>query len=108
MKNSVVMESINVVVDDACTTDYFSDDDEGMTFSPSSEQVMDKDMESPSDPESETEKRIPANEENVDHKKGLSETIVPDIIHQFEEKSASKSNISLQSIANCFFTYTSS
>ena len=44
LKNSVVMESINVVVDDAGTSDYFSDHEEGMTFSPYSEQVMDKDM----------------------------------------------------------------
>ena len=98
LKNFVVMESINVVVDDASTSDYFSDDDEGMTFSPSFEQVMDKNMESPSDPESETEKKILANEENVDLKKGSSEIIVPKIIRQFEEKSASKSSTSVSKI----------
>ena len=53
------MESINVVVDDAGTSDYFSNDEEGMTFSPSSVQVMDKILESQSDPESETEKKTP-------------------------------------------------
>ena len=51
-QNSVVMESINVEVDDAGRFDYFSDDEEGITFFHSSEQVMDKSMESPSDPES--------------------------------------------------------
>ena len=52
---------------------------------------MDKNMESPSDSEFETRKKNPANEENADIKKVPLETIVPDIIRQFKEKSASKS-----------------
>ena len=84
------MVSINVVVDDARTSDCFSDDKECMTFSPSSEQEMDKNLESPSKPKSETKKKLKtsANEENVDPKTSSSKTIVPDIIRQFEEKSA--------------------
>ena len=36
LKTFVVMESINVIVDDAGTSDYFFYDEEGMTFFPSS------------------------------------------------------------------------
>ena len=49
---------------------------------------MGKDMESPLEPESETEKKMknPANEENVDPKTSSSKPIVADIIRQFEER----------------------
>ena len=81
--------SINVVVDDARTSYCFSDDKECMTFSPS-EQEMDKNLESPSEPKPETKKKLKtsANEEIADPKTSSSKTIVPDIIRQFEEKSA--------------------
>ena len=36
LKSSIVMESIDVVVDDAGTSDYFSEDNDGMIFSPMS------------------------------------------------------------------------
>ena len=51
------MESINVVLDDAEISDYFSDDEDGITFSPSPKQVMNKDMNSPYESESENEKK---------------------------------------------------
>ena len=54
-----------MVVDDAGTSDYFSDDKEGLTFS-LSKQVLDKNMGSPSDPEYEIEKKVHATEDNVD------------------------------------------
>ena len=73
-------------------SDYFSDDEKGMTFYPSSEQVMDKNMESPADPKSETDKKSLMNEENDDPKISFSEAVVPDIICQFKEKSAKKAH----------------
>jgi hypothetical protein len=57
LKYSVVIESINMVVDDARTSDYFSDDDEGMTFSSSSVQVMDKETKNRAEPDYENEKK---------------------------------------------------
>ena len=82
LKNSITMESINVVVVDAGTSDYFSDDEDGMTFSPYSEQVMNKGMDNQFEPEYENDKRKEnsASEEHVDPKASSSEHIVPDII----------------------------
>ena len=64
------MESINVIVDDVVATDYSSDDEEGMAFSHSSEQVMNKDVDNLFEPEYENEKKkeISTTEENAEPK----------------------------------------
>ena len=85
------MESINVVVDDAWTSDYFSDDEGGMIFFPSSVQVSNTTVDSQTDHESETEKKTPSKGDTTDQQIGSSESLVPEMIRQFEEKSASKS-----------------
>ncbi|KAJ8618109.1 hypothetical protein MRB53_014295 [Persea americana] len=54
-------------------------------------EVPDKTLDSQSDPESETEKKTPVKGDNIDQHIGSSESLVPEMIRQFEEKSASKS-----------------
>lgn len=75
-----------------------------MAFSPSSEQVLDKNTKSPLDPGSDIEKKVPATENNADQQIAPSETIVPDIICQFEEKSTSKSSVSVSKIQQTAFS----
>ncbi|KAJ8626167.1 hypothetical protein MRB53_019474 [Persea americana] len=65
-----------------------------MTFFPSSVQVPDKPLVSQSDHESETEKKTPIKGDNADQHTESSESIIPEMIRQFEEKSASKSSAS--------------
>ena len=59
---------------------------------------MDKDAGSHSNPESESEKKALATEDIADQQIAPSESIVPDIIRQFEEKSASKSSASVSKL----------
>ena len=51
IKNFVVMESINVVVDDAGTSNNFSNDENGMTFSPFPKQDMHTTSDGKEEPE---------------------------------------------------------
>ncbi|XXG89606.1 hypothetical protein AAC387_Pa12g1568 [Persea americana] len=61
-------------------------------------EVPNKTLDSQSDLESETEKKTRVKGDNADQHIGSSESLVPEIIRQFEEKSASKSSTSVPNV----------
>ena len=94
LRHSFVMESVNVVIDDAGTSEYFSDDKEDLIISPVSNQVAKPSTSKQTKTTLGSEDKINAESKANPNEPEPppSDLMVPNIIKQFEEQSASKNS----------------
>lgn len=93
-RNSFVMESVNVVVDDARISENFFDDEDDLIIPPVSHQVVDPSKSKQTDTTFGSHDSIPAESKDKNDEPEIrsSDLMVPNIIKQFEEQSGSKSS----------------